>query len=173
MAGLFVGNTITIDSTGASPETVTMTAVGTAGATGGGVTFTPALAVAHASGATADALVANSGLVSEAFKVDATAPTTTASLAPAAADLLNGWYGGPVTVTLSPSDATSGLASTRYTIDGGPPQTYSAPFTISSEGNHAVQYWSTDNAGNVEAPNTATVKIDLNTPTSSASISPA
>ena len=52
VTGLVVGNTITIDSTGANPETVTMTVVGTSGAGGTGVTFTPALAFAHASGAT-------------------------------------------------------------------------------------------------------------------------
>jgi hypothetical protein len=52
VTGLVVGNTITIDSTGADPETVTMTSVGSPGATGTGVSFTPALAFAHASGAT-------------------------------------------------------------------------------------------------------------------------
>jgi hypothetical protein len=52
VTGLVVGNTITIDSTGANPETVTMTSVGTSGAGGTGVNFTPALAFAHASGAT-------------------------------------------------------------------------------------------------------------------------
>ena len=52
VTGLVAGNTITIDSTGANPETVTMTVVGTSGASGTGVTFTPALAFAHASGVT-------------------------------------------------------------------------------------------------------------------------
>jgi hypothetical protein len=52
VTGLVGGNTITIDSTGANPETVTMTTVGTSGAGGTGVTFAPALAFAHASGAT-------------------------------------------------------------------------------------------------------------------------
>jgi hypothetical protein len=52
VTGLVAGNTITIDSTGANPETVTMTSVGTSGAGGTGVNFTPALAFAHASGAT-------------------------------------------------------------------------------------------------------------------------
>jgi hypothetical protein len=50
VTGLVSGNTITIDSTGANPETVTLTTVGTSGATGTGVSFTPALAFAHASG---------------------------------------------------------------------------------------------------------------------------
>ena len=52
VTGLVPGNTITIDSTGANPETVTMATVGTSGAAGTGVNFTPALAFAHASGAT-------------------------------------------------------------------------------------------------------------------------
>jgi hypothetical protein len=51
VTGLVAGNTITVDSAGANPETVTITAVGTSGAGGTGVTFTPALASAHASGA--------------------------------------------------------------------------------------------------------------------------
>jgi hypothetical protein len=50
VTGMVAGNTLTIDS-GAAAETVTITTVGTAGATGTGVTITPALASAHASGA--------------------------------------------------------------------------------------------------------------------------
>ena len=69
----------------------------------------------------------------------------------AAPDLLNGWYGNPVTVTLSPRDGTWGIAASTYTVDGGPPQTYSAPFAIATEGSHTIQYWSTDNAGNRRA----------------------
>ena len=52
VTGLTVGGTLTIDSTGANPETVTITTVGTSGAGGTGVSFAPALAFAHASGAT-------------------------------------------------------------------------------------------------------------------------
>ena len=44
-----VGQTLLIDS-GTSQEAVTVTSVGTAGATGSGVTFTPALSAAHAVG---------------------------------------------------------------------------------------------------------------------------
>jgi hypothetical protein len=50
VTGMTAGNTLTVD-TGASAETVTITTVGTAGATGTGVTITPALASAHAAGA--------------------------------------------------------------------------------------------------------------------------
>jgi hypothetical protein len=46
VTGMVAGNTLNVDG-----ETVTISTVGTAGATGTGVTFTPALAAAHASGA--------------------------------------------------------------------------------------------------------------------------
>jgi hypothetical protein len=49
VTGMAAGNTITID-TGSSAETVTISTVGTAGAAGTGVTFTPALTSGHASG---------------------------------------------------------------------------------------------------------------------------
>ena len=52
VAGLAVGQTLTVDATGANPETVTITTVGTQGGTGTVCLFTPALAFAHASGAT-------------------------------------------------------------------------------------------------------------------------
>src|SRR6185437_3841330 len=77
-----------------------------------------------------------------ALKIDTVAPATGSSLSPASPDGANGWYLGPVQVTLSPSDATSGVASTTYTVDGGAAQTYSGPFTISADGSHTVQFWS-------------------------------
>ncbi|HEY3008531.1 MAG TPA: PKD domain-containing protein [Micromonosporaceae bacterium] len=58
--GFAVGETMLIDPFG-SPETVTITAVGTAGATGTGVTFTPALTSDHVIGAPLSAGVANVG----------------------------------------------------------------------------------------------------------------
>ncbi|HEX3669353.1 MAG TPA: protease pro-enzyme activation domain-containing protein, partial [Acidimicrobiia bacterium] len=45
-----VGQTMVVDPAGANPETVTITTVGTSGSAGTGITFTPALAFAHASG---------------------------------------------------------------------------------------------------------------------------
>jgi hypothetical protein len=51
VTGMVAGGTLTVDAGGTTPETVTITTVGTAGAAGTGVTFTPALADPHASGA--------------------------------------------------------------------------------------------------------------------------
>jgi PKD domain/Peptidase family M28 len=58
--GFGVGETILIDPLG-TPETRTISAVGTAGATGGGITVTPALAAAHVAGSLTSAGVANTG----------------------------------------------------------------------------------------------------------------
>jgi hypothetical protein len=75
----------------------------------------------------------------------------------------------PQTVTLTADDGSgSGVAHTYYTIDGGGQQTYGAPFDISAEGPHTVVYWSVDNAGNAEVPQTGRVNIDLSAPTTTA-----
>src|SRR5262249_48633381 len=112
-----------------------------------------------------------SGPVSETVKLDSVAPATGASVSPPTPDLANGWYGSGPAVTLSASDATSGVAATSYSIDGGSAQAYSAPFAVSAEGAHTIAYWSTDNAGNVESQHTLTIKVDLNAPVTTPTIS--
>jgi glucose/arabinose dehydrogenase/type 1 glutamine amidotransferase len=78
-------------------------------------------------------------------RIDATPPATTASLSPSAPS-------GPVAVQLASSDATSGIARTEYSVDGGAWTAYSAvaPPVIAAPGAHTVAYRATDNAGNVE-----------------------
>jgi hypothetical protein len=76
-------------------------------------------------------------------RIDRNPPTTTA--------VVSG-----MTVTLSSSDSFSGVKATAYTVDGGPEQTYSAPFTL-PVGHHTVVYWSVDLADNEEAHKTLTV----------------
>jgi hypothetical protein len=104
---------------------------------------------------------------------DTTAPVTTATAvtADAAAYTFGTWTNQAVTITLSASDSGgSGVANIFYTINGGNQQTYSAPFTLSSEGISTIVYWSTDNAGNEETPHqTVSVNIDTTGPTVSGS----
>ncbi len=104
-----------------------------------------------------------------ALPVDSTPPVTTASVAGPLGN--GGWYTGPATVTLNATDSGSGVAATYYSVDGGPAQTYGVPFTISANGTHSVDYYSVDNAGNVETTQTSTVKIDSTPPTTSGGVS--
>jgi cytochrome c len=68
----------------------------------------------------------------------------------------------PVRVTLSGADdAGSGVAGTEYRVDGGAWTAYAAPFTLSRNGTHVVEYRSTDRAGNVEPARSATFRIKI------------
>jgi hypothetical protein len=83
---------------------------------------------------------------------------------------------GPVNqdtkVTLTATDAGSGVAATYYKIDGGAQQTGNSVM-LTSEGTHTLVYWSADWAGNVEQPHTVTVTIDKTPPVTTAAVSPA
>jgi Chitobiase/beta-hexosaminidase C-terminal domain len=104
-------------------------------------------------------------------KLDNVKPTTTLTTNPASPDGSNGWFQrASVTFTLAASDATSGVANSFYTVDGGSAQTYGGTVTISTQGDHTVTYWSVDNAGNTEAANTTHVKLDNVAPSSSLSL---
>ena len=100
-----------------------------------------------------------------AVKIDRTAPATSA----AAVDWTNA---DEVTVELEPSDGLSGVASTTYSVDGGPAQS-GTRVSITEEGVHELEFSSTDEAGNVEATKTITVKVDRTAPGITHEISPA
>lgn len=83
--------------------------------------------------------------------VDATAPLTT--------DNTDGKAYRSFKLVLTPSDGAAGVAGTQYRIDGGPWR-FSTTATLSATGKrrralgagtHLVEYFSTDNAGNVES----------------------
>ena len=79
-----------------------------------------------------------------------------------------------MTVTFTASDGTgSGVSATSYSIDGGSLQPgnsaiVAAPGDHSNDGSHVVQYFSTDDVGNVETPKTVTVVIDTTAPSGAA-----
>lgn len=76
-------------------------------------------------------------------KADWTPPATTAALA-----------GSTTTAVLHASDALSGVAAMYYQLNGGPQQQATATGIPLRSGDTLV-YWSTDVAGNIEAPHTA------------------
>ena len=96
---------------------------------------------------------------------DGDPPATTASLTGCAGRA--GWFTCvPVSVTLMARDDVSGVAETRYRVDGGTWQTYANPFDLTSEGVHVAEFYSVDLAGNVEAAQYANVSIDTTSPIS-------
>jgi len=88
---------------------------------------------------------------------DTTAPTV-ASEVTGTKDTA-GNYVGKATVTLTATDAGSGVGKVEYKLDGGPWLTYSAPLALTVVGAHTVNYKATDKAGNVSAEGTATFTI--------------
>ncbi len=90
-------------------------------------------------------------------RIDARPPETTLSGADDA------WHAEDVALTLTASDAGSGVAATEYRVDGGP-WTEGSAFTVSGDGEHQVEYRSTDQAGNREAARSARVRIDARPP---------
>ncbi len=90
-------------------------------------------------------------------------PVTTAIVSP---DAVNGWYTSNPTVTLSAADSTGyGIESTQYRIDDDDTwQTYTGPFQVTGDGIHTVDFFSTDNAGDVEETQTLNIQIDTTAP---------
>ena len=105
----------------------------------------------------------NNASGSVSFKIDTVAPDTIATSSGTIGD--NSWYISDVTVTLSASDATSGVIYTMYKIDDGSWQTYNFSFVVSGDGAHTVYFYSVDYAGRIEATGNITFKIDKTAPT--------
>jgi len=105
--------------------------------------------------------------LTETTPEDYVPPTTTLIIGiPRYIDLINNVYitsATPLTLTAEDNPGGSGVASTFYhiynsTCDSGWLE-YSAPFYLMglSDGEYSIDYYSIDNAGNVEPANTATV----------------
>lgn len=101
---------------------------------------------------------------------DSEAPTTAAALS---GTLGSGdWYKSSVTVRLSASDGNgSGIKSTSYQIDGGSWKEYSAPFSVSNDGQHHIEYFSVDNFNNTENTKSESFKIDSSAPSTESGLS--
>jgi hypothetical protein len=85
-----------------------------------------------------------------------------------------GWYNATVSVTVSGTDAGSGMGSVTRDVDAaGQVSTggASATFDVAGENAaHSVQYFTTDAAGNSSATATQTIKIDLTAPTAASAV---
>ncbi|WP_323181321.1 glycosyl hydrolase [Streptomyces sp. NBC_00154] len=77
---------------------------------------------------------------------DTTAPDTSATVSGTKDD--SGNYVGSASVTLTASDAESGVAGIEYALDGASYSNYTTPVAINSVGQHTLSYRATDKAGN-------------------------
>ncbi len=79
------------------------------------------------------------------------------------------WYNAAISVTVSGTDAGTGMGSVTRNVDGGGQvSTAGASVTFSVSGdsaNHSVVYFGTDAAGNSSSSLTQTLKIDTTAPT--------
>jgi hypothetical protein len=87
-----------------------------------------------------------------AVRIDATAPASTATVDAARA------------VTVTASDATSGVARVEYTIDTGAWTAYTGPIPAPDSAKHTVSFRALDAAGNLETAKTVTIPADISGP---------
>ncbi len=100
----------------------------------------------------------NASLVIDIRLPDSTPPSTVLK-ASGESDNLGGFI-SDVTVTLAATDPGGwGVNETFYNIGDSGWARYTGPFTISGEGGTTVYYYSTDMAGNAEAPGSRTIVI--------------
>jgi hypothetical protein len=100
-----------------------------------------------------------------AWQQDSQAPTLDYALP--GPDGENGWYRGPLTLTATGSDATSGLAAAEVAVDG---LWQASPVSLSADGVYEVAFRSRDVAGHVTSSGAYTVRIDSIDPSHSLQI---
>ncbi|MGW6504100.1 OmpL47-type beta-barrel domain-containing protein [Nonomuraea angiospora] len=88
---------------------------------------------------------------------DTTPPQVTAQVTGDRND--DGNYVGSATVTLTATDAGSGVGTVEYSLDGQPYAAYAQPLAVSQPGAHTVTYRATDKAGNTSDPGTTTFTV--------------
>jgi hypothetical protein len=97
--------------------------------------------------------------------LDSIAPATAATRTPA--PNAAGWNNTAAALQLTATDSGSGVQDVRYSINGGSLATVAgaaASVNLTTDGQYAISYFATDNAGNVEAAKNANVWVDTTAP---------
>jgi hypothetical protein len=106
---------------------------------------------------------------------DTTPPTVSAAVS--GTRNAGGDYVGAATVTVSASDAGSGVDTVEYEVDDTGFQRYTEPVRVTAIGDHAVQFRATDKAGNVSPVGSVPFRVvearepDTTPPTVTAAVS--
>lgn len=77
----------------------------------------------------------------------------------------NGWFVGPVTVTMKANDDSSGIASRLWRLDGGAWTAYTNAIDVQDQGSHLLEYYSVDRNTNTEQVREVRINIDSTDPT--------
>jgi len=104
--------------------------------------------------------------------IDANSPSVSVSLSGTIGN--NYWYRSSVTITIEALDSGVGIDYIRYRVDSGNWQTYygsSFSFTVSSNGQHTIEYYAVDKFGHTSDIEDVTFKIDTTKPSSTISLS--
>ncbi|GEM_PF-3266899 len=105
------------------------------------------------------------GEIQPSDKFDSIPPSTSISFLPSNPDGNNGWYKQPVVITLDATDNVDDSIDTLYSTNGGISyHLYTGPFTISTEGENHLAYFSVDGMGNSEDIQYINLKIDMTPP---------
>jgi hypothetical protein len=110
----------------------------------------------HTIFATAADNAGNVQAASTNIQVDGTPPAIVPTITGTSGS--NGWYTSNAQVSVSATDAVSGLDTLKVAVDGDAWQIYTAPISL-SDGLHTIQFQSTDLAGNISTTNVS-VKVD-------------
>ena len=102
----------------------------------------------------------NQSSAASAFFVDSMPPVTTLLVDGLANSATNLVLLSTDSIGFIAFDAGSGVAQTRYALDGGLQQVFTLPFTL-SVGTHTLAYQSVDKAGNVEILKTVSAGVRL------------
>jgi len=152
--------------------------------TTGSTLYTTAISISTATTLKAlavDLATNQSGVMTESYSFDVTAPTTTATATSNGSSYTFGdWTPASVSVTLSCADNVGGTGCAanypKYCLDTAntctPTTTYASAVSISTEGTSYIRYFSQDAVPNIETVKSSTIKIDTSTPVIS-SVSPA
>jgi hypothetical protein len=111
----------------------------------------------------------HAGLVqSSTIAIDLSKPTVSKELN--GSQGMDGWYVGPVGLSLTASDRDSGVSSLNYSLDGGPTLIYAGPFTVNGDGMHHIVVGVRDRAGNEGTILAIDVAIDTAAPECTAAV---
>ncbi|MBI2787283.1 MAG: IPT/TIG domain-containing protein [Elusimicrobia bacterium] len=128
-------------------------------------TFVPSAALAQGAHTVAASVADFAGNLSSAtatFNIDSVPPLTSLVIGAPQFSSNTVFIAAVTPIGFTVSDE----AQTSYAVDSGSFTVFSGTFTLSAEGEHLVQYFSTDFFGNVEAVQPSTMTVDATAPVS-------